>query len=109
MKASAWYMNKRAMGRHYIVAVLAVMLLGGCSEEGASYPSPEGQPYPYILKTGCEYAIVEELSRSSISSPKAEGMPDSWVTASISLGDHSITVSNCEVVKNPSSLPIYER
>lgn len=40
--------------------------------------------------------------------PSPEGMPDSWVTGSISLGDHSISVSNCEVVKNPSSLPIYE-
>lgn len=92
-----------------ISMILAASLLGGCSEEGPSYPSPEGKAYPYILKTGCEFAIVEELSRSSISSPKAEGMPDSWVSASISLGDHSVTVSNCELVENPGNLPVYEQ
>jgi hypothetical protein len=91
-----------------LAAVLVAVLLCGCSDGGEGYPSSEGMPYPYILKTGCDFAIVEELSRSTISSPVATGMPDTWVTASISLGDHSISVSNCEVVENPASLPIYE-
>ena len=88
--------------------LVAVVSLGGCSDDAHKYPSAQGQAYPYILKTGCEFAIVEELSRSSIESPQASGMPDSWVTGSISLGDHSISVSNCELVANPSGLPVYE-
>ncbi len=88
--------------------VTGIFSLTGCSDDTPKYPSSEGKSYPYILKTGCEFAIVEKLSRSSIDSPRATGMPDSWVTASISLSDHSISVSNCEVVDNPSGLPIYE-
>jgi hypothetical protein len=97
------------MSKVAVFYMVMAALLGGCSDDGPSYPSPEGKPYPYILKTGCEYAIVEELSRSSISSPKAEGLPDSRVSAAISLGDHSITVSNCELADNPGGLPIYEQ
>ncbi len=87
-------------------SLLAIpILIGGCSDK---YPSSEGKTPPYILKTECKFAIVEELSRSSISSPKAKGLPDTWVSASISLGDASITVSNCEVIENTEHLPIYE-
>ena len=92
-----------------ICGLMAVMLfLVGCSQDAPKYPTSEGKAYPYILKTGCEFSIVEELSKSSVESPHATGMPDSWVTGSVSLGDLSISVSNCEVVGNPGGLPIYE-
>jgi hypothetical protein len=90
------------------LVITTITSLTGCSEDTSKYPSSEGKAYPFILKNGCEFAIVEELSRSSVTSPQASGVPDSWVTASVSLGDHSISVSNCEVVDNPSGLPIYE-
>lgn len=84
------------------------IMISACSSDTPDYPSAEGKPYPYILKEGCSYSIVEELSRSTIDSPRASGMPDSAVSATISLGDMSITVSDCKVIANPYNLPIYE-
>lgn len=89
-------------------AFTPVFILAGCSGDNGGYPSSEGKPYPYILKTGCEFAIVEELRKNSITSPVVEGAPDSWATGSISMGDHSISVSNCAVVENATGLTIYE-
>jgi hypothetical protein len=88
--------------------IVAAVISSGCSDDSPQYPSALGKAPPYILKTGCTFAIVEELSRNSISSPKAKGLPDTWVSASISLGDSSITVSNCEIVENTKYLPIYQ-
>ena len=91
----------------YFLATITVFI-SGCSDDSSSYPSSEGKVPPYILKTGCTFAIVEELRRNSIGSPKATGVPDTWVSASISLGDYSITVSNCEIVENTGPLSIFE-
>lgn len=91
-----------------LLTTLMVTFLFGCSNEGPSYPSAEGKPYPYIHKTGCEFSIVEERSKASISSPKVEGMPGATASATITLGEMSITVSNCMVEDNPHGLPIYE-
>ena len=84
-------------------------LLAACSGEPGSFPSPEGKTTPYILKEGCTFSIVEELSRASISSPEVSGMPGATGSASISLGDKSINVSDCRVTANSHSLPIYEQ
>ena len=86
----------------------SIIWLSGCSDNSTSYPSPEGQPVPYILKEGCKFTIVEELSKASVSSPTVTGMEGATASASISLGDKSITVSNCAVADNSHSLPIYE-
>jgi hypothetical protein len=91
-----------------LFASLVITFLFGCSNKGPSYPSAEGKPYPYIHKIGCEFSIVEERSKASISSPKVEGMPGAEASASITLGELSITVSNCMVEDNPHGLPIYE-
>ena len=94
-----------------IVALLmvpSIIWLSGCSDNSLSYPSPEGESVPYILKDGCKFTIVEELSKASVSSPTVTGMEGATASASISLGGKSITVSNCEVAENSHSLPIYE-
>jgi hypothetical protein len=91
-----------------LLASLMITSLFGCSDEGPSYPSAAGKSYPYIHKIGCEFSIVEERSKASISSPKVEGMPGASASASITLGELSITVSNCMVEDNPHGLPIYE-
>ena len=84
------------------------ILLAGCSNEAEKYPSPEGKAYPYILKEGCQFSIVNEYSRATIASPEVEGLPGSSASAGISLGDLSVTVSNCKVVENLHGLSIYE-
>ena len=84
-------------------------LLAACSEDPGGFPSPEGKTTPYILKESCTFSIVEELSRASISSPEVSGMPGATGSASISLGDKSISVSDCRVTANSHSLPIYEQ
>ncbi len=101
IKRAGWYVMA--------VAAVLVILFHGCSTEGSKYPSPEGEEYPYILKEDCTFTIVEELSRASISSPKVSGLPGSSASGSVSLGDHSITVSDCMVIENPGYLPIYEK
>ena len=84
-------------------------LLAACSQDPGGFPSAEGKTTPYILKEGCTFSIVEELSRASISSPEVSGMPGATGSASISLGNKSITVSDCRVTANSHSLPIYEQ
>lgn len=84
-------------------------LLTACSEDPGGFPSAEGKATPYILKEGCTFSIVEQLSRASISSPEVSGMPGATGSASISLGNKSITVSDCRVTANSHSLPIYEQ
>ena len=88
--------------------VLPIITLSGCSDNGPGYPSPEGKSIPYILKEGCKFTIVEELSKASVTSPTVTGMDGATATASISLGDKSVTVSDCTVTENSHSLPIYE-
>ena len=83
-------------------------LLAACSGDPDGFPSAAGKAPPYILKEGCTFSIVEQLSRASISSPEVSGMPGATGSASISLGAKSITVSDCQVTANSHSLPIYE-
>jgi len=83
-------------------------LLAACSEDPGGFPGAEGKTPPYILKDGCTFSIVEQLSRASISSPEVSGMPGATGSAAISLGEKSITVSDCRVTTNSHSLPIYE-
>ncbi len=92
-----------------LLMTAVVVLMSGCSDSSSAYPSPEGKVKPYVLKEGCKFTIVEELSKTSITSPVATGMPGATASASISLGDKSITVANCTVAENSHSLPIYER
>ena len=82
--------------------------LPGCSGESPGFQSAEGKPTPYVLKEDCKFTIVEELSRAGITSPEVTGMPGATGSASISLGEKSITVSDCTVIANSHSLPIYE-
>ena len=88
--------------------VPSIIWLSGCSDNSTSYASPEGKSVPYILKEGCKFTIVEELSKASVSSPTLTGIEGATASASISLGDKSITVSNCMIADNSHSLPIYE-
>ena len=86
----------------------SIILLTGCFDNSLKYPSPEGKPLPYVLKEDCKFTIVEEYSKASITSPTVKGLEGASASASISLGDKSITVSNCAVAENSHSLPIYE-
>ena len=91
-----------------LLMVPLTILLPGCSDNSLSYPSPEGKSIPYILKEGCKFTIVEELSKAGVTSPTVTGMDGATASASVSLGDKSITVSNCTVAENSHSLPVYE-
>lgn len=90
-----------------LVAATALGMLG-CSAQTSGYPSSEGKPTPYVMKQDCTFSIVEQLSRASVTSPTVTGMPGATASMSISLGDKSITVSDCMVIANSHSLPIYE-
>ena len=97
------------MKKKAFLVTVALLLLSACSDNSISYPSPEGKAKPYVLKEGCKFTIVAELSRASTTSPKVTGAEGVTASASISLGDKSITVSNCMVADNSHSLPIYEQ
>ena len=99
-----------------VLLVCAIFILSfwvGCSgdsdEATSGYPKYSGQPEPYILKEGCTFKIVTEQGSASVSSPKVSGGPGASATGSVSLGDYKIEVSDCDVVGNPSDLPIYEK
>ena len=87
--------------------IFVAVLSAGCSDQ-PSYSSSEGKSVPYILKEGCKFTIVEELSKASMTSPTVTGVDSSTVTMEISLGNKSVTLSDCLVVKNSHNLPIYE-
>ena len=96
------------MFKRIIFIILNTVLIAGCSDDSSSYVSSEGKSLPYILKENCKFTIVGELGKSSATSPKATGVEDSAVSLSISFNDMSITVSDCKIVGNSHSLPIYE-
>ena len=96
--------------RHQITFVLLLLsLLVGCGDNEQQFQSSEGKPYPYILKEGCTFTITEELSKAGVDSPKVSGAPIMTASATASLGELSITVSDCKVIENASGLPIYEK
>ena len=101
---------KRCFVGKLTVVLLAVAsaALYGCSAQSPGFESAEGKPTPYILKDGCRFTIVEELSRAGITSPEVTGMDGATASLSITLGAKSITVSDCAVTQNSHSLPIYE-
>ena len=78
------------------------------SENTSKYPKYSGEPEPYILKEGCTFKIVTDQGSASVSSPEVSGAPGASATGSVSIGDYTIEVSDCDVVGNPSDLPIYE-
>lgn len=88
--------------------LLSLVLIAGCSNNSSQYPSSEGMAPPYILKEDCKFTIVEELSKASITSPTVTAMDRTSASMGVSLGDKSIMVSNCQIVSNSHSLPIYE-
>jgi len=89
-------------------ATAALFLVPGCGGGRSSYASAEGASPPYVLKEGCKFSIIGENGRSSIDSMKVTGAPEEAFSMSISLGDYSITVSNCTIVGNSHGLPVYE-
>jgi len=97
------------MFKYYLLLIVTFSLLSGCSDNSSKFPSPEGMSPPYILKEDCQFSIVEEFSRASITSPKLKGLDIATASAGISLGDKSIMVANCKVTENSHDLPIYEQ
>lgn len=87
---------------------IAFIILAGCSDDEARYPSPEGMTPPYVLKEDCTFSIVEQLSKASITSPEVEGLDIAAASAGVSLGEKSITVANCKITENSHELPVYE-
>ena len=95
------------MIRTVTLLIYLIVLLTGCSDS-SKYSSSKGMPKPYILKEGCKFTIVDELSKSGVTSPTVKGMEGATASLSISLEGKSITVSNCELTENSHGLPIYE-
>ena len=102
--------TKRPAARSLALPLITVIgtLLGGCSAQSPEFETAEGKPTPYILKEGCRFTIVEELSRAGVTSPVVKGMEGATGSISVSLGAKSITVSDCAITQNSHSLPIYE-
>jgi hypothetical protein len=101
--------KRRFVGKLTVVLLaIAAAALCGCSAQSPGFESAEGKPTPYILKDGCRFTIVEELSRAGITSPEVTGMDGARASLSITLGAKSITLSDCTVTQNSHSLPIYE-
>ena len=86
----------------------AGLLLSGCTDKAVSFESPGGKPKPYVLKEACKYSIIEEHSQTSIISPMIKKGNVASTPETISLGGKSITVSNCQIIANSNSLPVYE-
>jgi len=91
-----------------VLLAASSLTLAACSDDSSQYPTSEGKPTPYILKEGCRFTIVEEYSRSGVTSPEVSGVPGSTASASISLDEMSITVSDCRLIENSHALPVYE-
>ena len=92
-------------------AIFILSFCIGCSdnsEDTSVYPKYSGESEPYILKEGCTFKIVTDQGSASVSSPEVSGGPGVSATGSVSIGDYEIEVSDCDVVSNPSDLPIYE-
>jgi len=100
--------ERRSVKTSTLLVAIALSLLFACAEQSTSFPSSEGKATPYVLKEGCTFSIVEERSKASIDSPTVSGMPGASASGSISLGEKSITVSDCKVIANSHALPIYE-
>ena len=91
-----------------LILVPALLLPVGCADETVGYPSAEGKALPYIQKVGCTFTITAESGSAGVTSPTVSGDAGASAAASVSLGDMSITVSDCRVVANSHRLPIYE-
>ena len=96
------------MLRNAVLVASFLLLLIGCSDESAHYPSSRGMSPPYILKEDCTFSIIEERSKASVTSPTVKGAESSTAIVGASLGDKSIKVQDCEVIENSHGLPIYE-
>ncbi len=90
------------------VMLFSCILLSGCLDEPSQYPSSEGKKVPYILKEDCKFTIVDEYSKSSVTSPEVSGIDEAAISMGTSNGDMSIMVSSCTVVENSHNLSIYE-
>jgi hypothetical protein len=91
-----------------LILVNFLLVLSGCSDNTTSYPSAVGKSKPYILKEGCTFSIVKEYGSASVDSPVVSGVAGATASATVSIGDIAIKVSNCMVVENPEGLPIYQ-
>ena len=96
------------MARERVLMAWALFLMTACSGESADYPAVSGMSPPYVLKEGCKFTIVEELSRTSVTSPEVSGADASSVSAEISLEGKTIAVSDCQIIENSHNLPVYK-
>lgn len=88
-----------------IVGALPVLLTacgsGDPNEGGASHPRTP----PYVVQKGCEFTLqISEQNSTSTTIEKGNTM----VTLTLSMGDYAVGVSDCRVVDNPDSLPVFE-
>jgi len=88
--------------------ILFLMLLTACSSESTSSTPPEERLIPHVLKEGCKFKIVTDNGTATTTSPTSSDSSVVTVSSSVSIGEYKIEVANCELISNPSSLPLYE-
>ncbi len=76
-----------------------LLLLGACGSGGNETRTP-----PYVVQDGCEFTLeVGDGNSTSTTIEKGNTM----VTFTLSMGGHSVDISDCRVVDNPQGLPVY--
>ncbi len=96
----------------WVFVLGTVWFLAACSDtagEAASYPKYSGESEPYILKEGCTFTIVLAEGTASVKSEVTGGAGLVSASGSVTMGTYSIEVSECDVIGNPSLLPVYEK
>ena len=91
-----------------VCVVFIFVVIAGCSDNTSDYPEYSGQEPPYILKKECTFKIVTDQGSASVTSPVVKGGPGVSGSGSVSIGDYTIEVADCDVINNPSDLPIFE-
>jgi hypothetical protein len=76
-----------------------LLLLGACGSGGNETRTP-----PYVVQDGCEFTL-EVGDGNSTSTTIEKG--NTIVTFTLSMGGHSVDISDCRVVDNPQGLPVY--
>jgi hypothetical protein len=88
--------------------IFICIVIAGCIGNTTDYPEYSGQEPPYILKEECTFKIVTDQGSASVSSPVVSGGPGVSGSSSVSIGEYTIEVADCDVISNPSDLSIYE-
>lgn len=98
--------DRFAQATGLITSIGMIVLLSGCGPSGSdTVASSAPRTPPYVVQKGCEFTLhISEYNNTSTTIDKGNTM----VTLTLSMGDYRVEVSDCRVVGNPQSLPVYQ-